>query len=64
MEPKQHNDIPPQEIPDNGIPEHPIAKMVGTMGGQFWEDTLAAIREYREKDREELAQRYPESEDE
>lgn len=37
------------------IPDHPLAKVAGTMEGEAWEATLAAIHKAREEDREYLA---------
>lgn len=37
------------------IPDHPLAKVAGTVEGEAWEATLAAIRRAREEDREYLA---------
>jgi hypothetical protein len=38
------------------IPNHPLADIVGTFEGEFWDETLEQIKQARERDHQEQEQ--------
>ncbi|MEA5593377.1 hypothetical protein [Rivularia sp. UHCC 0363] len=36
------------------IPGHPLAKIAGKFGGEFWESTLKNIQDFREREKQEI----------
>ncbi len=48
------NKLPKKKDAKLQIPEHPLAKLAGKFEGEFWENTLLEIQNYRETEKQEI----------
>jgi hypothetical protein len=48
------NKLPKNKDKKLQIPEHPLAKLAGKFEGEFWENTLLEIQNFRETEKQEI----------